>query len=298
MRALLLLSALLAASPALATPHRAAARPASAFPAYGVAAPARPAPVAVGPLRIDNATRVGVAVYVDGQLRGGVEAGDARTFTVPFGAARVVAVDAQGRTLLDQRLRLDARGAALTVLPPATVVTLTNPTGVPLLVRVPGGGEVWVLPGARHSFEARGRSVDVATFFATPRGLVAVTTHRVALRGEAVAAALTAPPSLHAGRPPARGPRPGDADVVLTNLQRGPVTLWVGGAFVATAAPGETLRLDVAAGRHDVALIDARGRLLLDDTVTLRPGEDHRLRVDDGRVYRQADAAPVWVALR
>lgn len=247
----------------------------------GVARAWHPAPSAIEVL---NSTPHEVRVTIDGAFRGPIRGGDQRGFGVWPGAHQVQVATPDGRGLL-MDVRVDVRPGTtprVVVLPPAVKLTLHNDGDAPLFVQIDNDRPLWMLPGALHVTERLVGPVRVSTSLYTWEGLVPLETRVVHL--------LPGRPAREAIGFQARGLV---GAVTLTNLERTPVTVWLDGQHLTTLRPRETRTLDVAPGRHLVAVIDASGRLLYQSPVTLGPRTAYDVTFQGGvTVLPQRPAGP------
>ncbi len=110
-------------------------------------------------------------------------------------------------------------------------------------------------------------------------------------------ALLALPLMLLGGSAFARHPSPASLD--LTNRRDEPVQVVIDDVVRGFAAPGEALELRLRPGNHDIRILDARGKLIQEQRVSVRADEDRALVVapDRGRV-EVANLGPMDVEVR
>lgn len=158
--------------------------------------------------------------------------------------------------------------------PPAPVLaplTVVNDGQAPLLVSVgPPSAGVWVVPGQPVVLDVPvGRTV-LTTSVWTFEGLVELERRPVVV--------------TFGGRCHERVGLTADARswVTLTNHERRAITVYVDGRAVATVPPWSSRGLDLPPGRHLVAVVDERGRLLYHAPTFVHPRTDYDVQIAGG----------------
>lgn len=253
-------------------------------PRSGYGVPVAPPPYAVSGVTLTNRAGVEADVWIDGVFRGGLRCTDARSFTERPGTHDVLVRARDGLVLFQGRVVLSPRGLLpLDVVLPLATLTLVNDGQAPLWVTV-GRDAQWILPGARYAFQVPAGLAHVTTAMYGRGGLVPVSAYDV----------RTLP-----GRPAFQSigfaPPPRDAQVLLTNHESTTVRLYVDGREVVALRPGESRAVNVPLGRHDVLLVEQRGRVLYQAPVDVRGG---RTEVTIWNGVNVSRGTTGWVALR
>lgn len=224
---------------------------------------------------VDNEAGAPIEVYLDGQYRGSVRAGDERSFTATPGNHGLVATSA-GHTLYNRAVVTTPRGPTRVVVQPAMVpLTLTHHGAGPVWVELAGATPFWMMPGASQTLMVQPQpGLAVTTSIYGRGGLFPVATVPVQLmpgRGATLEVGYTAaPPST---------------TVTLINQEDRLVRVYIGGYEVAVVPPGQSRTWEVPPGRAKVLIVEQGDGVVVDQFVTFDPRKDHVVRVTGDRRF-------------
>lgn len=277
---LIIATATLYGTPAVASPHAHHAPPPPPPQAHGHAY-GHQAPAVAG-LTLANEFGTQLEIWVDDHFVGAILRDSTRTFSVEPGYRRIIAVTPNGQRVYDERTYISPnRGEALALRPQRGTLALRNDGQVPLFVTVDGRQGTWLSPGQRNEWTLAAGPARVTSQIWTPSGLRTVEQMDVRVHGGELARADV-------------GYTPIDPNghVRVRNDSGAPMRVYLNGQLAGIVDGGDARRFDVAPGTVWITVMEPRGDILYDRKINLGRGED--LRVDPAAAQGGPVASMHW----